>query len=49
MTDILMMAKEVEETTDHRKAAQLVQSGNWLIVNAAFHGEDISWVLIKIR
>lgn len=48
MVDLLARAKEVKETTDNAEAAQLVQSGNWVIVQVAMHGEEICWVLIRI-
>lgn len=44
---ILAMAKEVKETTDTKKAAELVQRG-WVIVHSAFQGDDIMWVLIRV-
>ena len=46
--DVLAMAKEVKETKDHKIAAQLVQSGNWIAVYTAIQGDDILWVLIRI-
>lgn len=48
MKKILAKAKEVKETRDHAEAARLVQSGNWVIVQAAMDGEEICWVLIRI-
>ena len=48
MQDILMRAKEVRETNNAKEAALLLQSGNWLAVNAAFLGDDIWWVLIRV-
>ena len=48
MKELLARAKEVKETKDHAEAARLVQSGNWVIVQAALQGEDICWVLIRI-
>lgn len=46
--NFLSQAKEVKETKDHKEAALLVQSGNWVIVNAAFQGDDILWALIRV-
>lgn len=48
MQELLARAKEVKETKDNAEAARLVQSGNWVIVQAAMQGEEISWVLIRI-
>lgn len=48
MQNILHMAKEVKETKDHKEAARLLQSGDWVTVQAAFQGDDILWVLIRI-
>ena len=48
MESILAMAKEVREVKDNAEAALLVQSGNWIIVQAAMQGDDICWVLIRI-
>lgn len=48
MQTLLARAKEVRETTDNAEAARLVQSGNWVIVQAAAQGEGICWVLIRI-
>ena len=49
MKSILSMAKEVRETKDMKEAALLLQSGDWVAVNAAFQGEDILFALIKIQ
>ena len=46
--NFLPLAKQVKETKDHKEAALLVQSGNWVIVNAAFQGDDILWALIQV-
>lgn len=46
---ILMMAKEAVETKDSTKAALLLQSGNWVAVSAAFQGNEICWVLIRVQ
>lgn len=48
MQEILARAKEVRETSDNAEAARLVQSGNWVIVQAAMQGAEICWVLIRI-
>lgn len=48
MEELLARAKEVRETKGHAEAARLVQSGNWIIVQAAIQGEEICWVLIRI-
>lgn len=48
MKEILARAKEVRETSDNAEAARLVQSGNWIIVQAALQGDEICWVLIRI-
>lgn len=48
MKEILSRAKEVKETFDNEEAAWLVQSGNWVIVQAAIQTEGIRWVLIRI-
>lgn len=48
MQEILARAKEVREIKDNAEAALLVQSGNWIIVQAAVQGEEICWVLIRI-
>ena len=48
MNDIFSMAKEVMETCDSEEAARLVQSGNWIIVQAAMKSDCILWVLIRI-
>lgn len=44
---ILWMAKEVKETRDSKEAALLLQSGDWVAVNAAFQGDEILWLLIR--
>ena len=49
MQTILAKAKEVKETKDTKEAATLLQSGNWVAVNAAFQGEDILFSLIRIQ
>lgn len=46
---ILAMSKKAEVTTDAEKAALLLQTGEWVAVNAAFRGDEIEWCLIKIR
>lgn len=48
MKELLSRAKEVRESKDNAEAARLVQSGNWIIVQAAMQGEEICWVLIRI-
>jgi len=48
-TKILMMANKVHETKDSKEAAQLLQSGDWVAVEAAFQGDDILWVLTKVQ
>lgn len=48
MQEVLARAKEVKESSDNAEAAWLVQSGNWIIVQAATKGEEICWVLIRI-
>lgn len=48
MKEILAVAKEVRETKDHEEAARLVQSGDWIIVQAAIQGSEICWVLIRM-
>lgn len=48
MEELLARAKEVREIKDNKEAARLVQSGNWVIVQAAMQGEEICWVLIRI-
>lgn len=45
---ILYYAKEVQETTDIKEAARLVQSDNWVIVNAVDKKDGIMWVLIRV-
>lgn len=47
-TRILMMAKEVKETKDSKEAAQLLQTGKWVTVEAAFQGHEILWVLTRV-
>lgn len=46
--EILMCAKEVFETKDAHRAAEMLQYGNWVAVNSAFQGEEILWCLIRI-
>lgn len=46
---IYMMAKEVRETRDSKEAARLLQSGDWVAVNAAFQGDEFLWVLIRVQ
>lgn len=48
MQELLARAKEVREIKNNAEAARLVQSGNWIIVQAAMQGEEICWVLIRI-
>lgn len=48
MKELLARAKEVRESKDNAEAARLVQSGKWIIVQAAMQGEEICWVLIRI-
>lgn len=48
MEQILMKAKEVRETTDNKEAALLLQNGNWITVGAAFQGDAICWILIRV-
>ena len=48
MEELLARAKEVKETRDNAEAARLVQSGDWIIVQAAMQGEEICWVLIRV-
>lgn len=48
-TKILMMAKEIRETKDSKEAALLLQSGDWVTVGAAFQGDDVLWILTKVR
>ena len=45
---ILSMAKEVEETTDSQKAVQLLDTGKWIIIGAAYRGNEILWVLTRV-
>lgn len=47
-TDVLAMAKEVREVTDIKEAAGLVQSDNWIIVDAAEVKGEIMWILINL-
>lgn len=47
-TQILMMAKKVHETKDNKEAALLLQTDEWIIVSAAFQGDEILWVLTKV-
>lgn len=46
---IYMMAKEVRETRDNKEAARLLQSGDWVAVNAAYQGDEFLWVLIRVQ
>ena len=42
------LTKEVRETTDSKEAALLVQSGGWIVLNAAVDGDEVLWVLGRI-
>ena len=46
---ILAMGKKTEVTADAEKTALLLQTGEWVAVNAAFREDGIEWCLIKIR
>lgn len=46
--DELSKAKEVEETTDSKKAALMIQSGKWRIISGLIQGDDVCWVLIRV-
>lgn len=46
---IYLMAKEVRETRDSKEAARLLQSGDWVAVNAAYQGDEFLWVLIRVQ
>lgn len=46
---IYMMAKEVKETRDSKEAALLLQSGDWVAIGAAFQGEAVQWILIRVQ
>ena len=47
-SSVLSFAKEIREVTDIEEAAQLVQSDNWIIVNAAKKESGIMWMLIRL-
>lgn len=49
---ILPQAKEIAEEKDAVKAAEMVQSKVWTIVNACIngdeeHGYEVTWILIR--
>lgn len=46
---ILMMAKEVRETSNNEEAALLLQSGDWVTIGAAFLDDEIVWALIRVQ
>ena len=49
MEEIFHSAKEVCETKDHKEAARLLQSENWVTVRACVQGDDVLWIMIRIR
>ncbi|WP_161844330.1 hypothetical protein [Pseudoflavonifractor sp. 524-17] len=46
--DIFHATKEVFESKDAHEVAKMIQSEQWVIVNAAFQGPDICWCLVRI-
>lgn len=49
MDDIFHSAKEVRETKDHKEAARLLQSENWVTVRAVVQGDEVLWIMLRIR
>ena len=47
-TLIMMMAKKVHETKDNKEAARLLDTGEWIIIGAAYQGDEILWILTKV-
>lgn len=47
-TRILMMATEVRETKDNKEAVRLLDTGKWIVVSAAYQGDEILWILTKV-
>lgn len=45
---ILMSAKAVYETANQQEVMQMIQSGNWVAVNAYFRDGDMYWCLINV-
>lgn len=46
---INMATKEVHHTTDAKKAAGMVQTGEWIITGAAFKASGkIEWILFRV-
>lgn len=41
--------KEVSETKDALKAAQMMQEGNWAIVDGCIQGKEVVWILVRFR
>lgn len=46
-SELLHSAREVREVNDPTEAAKLLQSGEWVAINAAFQGDKIVWCLIR--
>lgn len=46
--DILMSGKEVFETSDMDKAAQMLQSGDWIAICAAYK-PSLTFALIRVK
>lgn len=45
MNPVYQMVKEIQEVTDSKEAALLLQQGTWVAISAVFHGDEIVWVL----
>lgn len=42
------LIKEVQEIEDHTKAAEMVNSGDWVIIGAAFRDGKLSWIVVRV-
>ena len=49
MEDIFHSAKEVCETKDCKEAARLLQTESWVTVRAVIQGDEVLWILLRIR
>ncbi|NBK19165.1 hypothetical protein [Anaerotruncus sp. 1XD42-93] len=47
-SSILMSALEVFETADVQKAAEMLQTGEWIAVNSVFREERAFLILLRI-
>lgn len=49
MNPIYPMVKEIQEVSDSKKAALMLQSGIWVTISAVFHGDEVVWIMGRVE